>query len=98
MYRNRSLRKLATVDDAALLVVACEELHELGDLLHDLKYTGTKAWERSPVHGMELGWYYREILALANRRLVSGPTAALVSELGARVRQLHGIVYEGNPY
>jgi len=47
---------------------------------------------------MELGWYYREILALANRRLVSGPTAALVSELGARVRQLHGIVYEGNPY
>ena len=37
------LRKLATVDDAALLVVACEELHELGDLLHDLKYTGTKA-------------------------------------------------------
>jgi hypothetical protein len=36
------LRKLATVDDAALLVVACEELHELGDLLHDLKYTGTK--------------------------------------------------------
>jgi len=50
------------------------------------------------VHGMELGWYYREILALANRRLVSGPTAALVSELGARVRQLHGIVYEGNPY
>ena len=59
--------------------------------------TDTKAWERSPVHGMELGWYYREILALANRRLVSGPTAALVSELGARVRQLHGIVYEGNP-
>jgi hypothetical protein len=47
---------------------------------------------------MELGWYYREILALANRRLVSGPTAALVSELGARVRQLHGIVSEGNLY
>lgn len=47
---------------------------------------------------MELGWYYREIPALANRRLVSGPTAALVSELGARVRQLHRIVYEGNPY
>jgi hypothetical protein len=41
--REAYLRKLATVDDAALLVVACEELHELGDLLHDLKYTGTKA-------------------------------------------------------
>ena len=90
------LQKLTTLQNDALLVIACEELHEGTELLHDLRYFGPGAWKRFPVHGMDVFWYYRELLAVFHAQLRDERYRPLVSEFAGVLKALKAIVFEGN--
>lgn len=92
MTKQAYLDKVRALPEEKLLVVACEELHELLELTHDLKYLGVRVWERYPVHAMEIGWYFKELLAIFYQKLKE--KTALVSEFGRGVKALTDIVYE----
>lgn len=92
------LEKLASLDESALLVVACEELHEARELLHDLRYQGVSVWKRFPVPAIEIGWYFREILRVIHPRLKGPRARPLVSELATTVKGIMNITFEaGSP-
>lgn len=92
--RKAYLAKLREQRPEALLVVACEELHEVSELLADLRYGGFAVWKRYPVHSMQVFWYFREILAVVNSKLQGSKHRALLGELAARVAQLNAVVFE----
>jgi (p)ppGpp synthase/HD superfamily hydrolase len=92
------LGKVREIDEATLFVIACEELHDGSELLHDLKYQGPSVWKRYPVHGMEVFWYYRELLAIFSKRLAGDRYRPLVAEFGAMMKAMKGIVFEGAVY
>jgi len=88
------LGKLKSASEEALMIVACEELHDGGELLHDLHYGGHQVWKRFPVHAMEVTWYYKELLALFVSKLRGDRYRALLGEFGAMVRVLKDQVFE----
>jgi GTP pyrophosphokinase len=96
--RKAYLEKLKGLDEAVLLVTACEELHEIRELLHDLRYQGADGWGRFPVHSMEVFWYFRELLQIFHPRLKEPRHAALVSEFSSQVKSLKEIVFDGRSY
>lgn len=85
--RHAYLAKLGRADEDALLVVACEELHELSELVSDLRRLGPDTWQRYPVPASSVFWYFREILVLCNRLLTAERYRPLVSEYGTLLRQ-----------
>lgn len=90
------LDKVSTLTEEKLLLVGCEELHEIQELLHSLKYNGVKTWERYPVHGMEVTWYFRELFSILYKNLKSQPN--LVAEFSSFLKILKECVFEGeNP-
>jgi (p)ppGpp synthase/HD superfamily hydrolase len=89
------LAKVRSLDERTLLVVACEELHECGELLHDLRYEGASVWKRYPVHSMEVFWYFKELLAIFHTRL---KRPELISEFARAVAQLKGITLENKAF
>jgi GTP pyrophosphokinase len=93
--REAYLNKLKTLDEEALLVVGCEEFHELSELVSDLRYIGVDVWKRYPVPSMELGWYFREILSVLNRGIQRPVAKRLVSDFAAVLRVLQDAVFEG---
>jgi (p)ppGpp synthase/HD superfamily hydrolase len=88
--RKAYLEHLRGLDERTLLVVACEELHEVQDLLLDLRYRSALAWKRYAVHSMVVFWYFREVLGVMNARLKAPEHRACVSELATAVRSLQG--------
>jgi hypothetical protein len=89
------LEKLKKLKRDALFVIACEELHDGTELLFELRYRGVEVWKRYPVHGMEVFWYYRELLQIFLRQLNSEKDRSLVSEFGSFLKQMKDIVFEG---
>jgi (p)ppGpp synthase/HD superfamily hydrolase len=94
--RRAYLEKLKSLDEDALLVVACEELHDVSELLLDLRYRGVDGWKRFSAPAMTVGWYYRELLAVLYKQLAADRYRAIVGELGAQVRALNALVFDGN--
>lgn len=90
------LEKLQGLDESALLVVACEELHDGSELMQDLRYHGILTWKRYPVHAMDMTWYYRELLKIFMRRLRDDRHRGLVGEFAAFTRSLSERVFEGS--
>lgn len=90
------LAKLRGLNDPeALLVVACEELHEALELLHDIRHQGIAVWKRYPVHQMEVFWYFRELLSIFVSQLSALRFKTLVGDFGAAVKSLKEVVFEG---
>jgi hypothetical protein len=90
------LEKLRSLDERALLVVGAEELHEITDLLMELRQKPPAVvWARYPTHAMNMAWYYKEILSIVHARLKSDRARGLVAELALAVRQLAAQVFEG---
>ncbi len=88
------LNKVKTLSEEKLLLVGCEELHEIEELLYSLKYDGVKVWDRYPVHAMEITWYFREIFSILYENLKSKPN--LVAEFSRPLRILKDHVFEGH--
>jgi len=90
------ISKLQGLDSEALLVIGCEEFHELTELASELRSAPpVEVWKRRPAHPMNYGWYYKEILKVMTTRLASGHTRALVTEFALELRQLQERVFEG---
>jgi (p)ppGpp synthase/HD superfamily hydrolase len=89
------LAKLRELDEKILLVVACEELHEAQEILHDLRHEGATVWKRFPVHSMEVFWYFKELLSIFHARLGQKD---LVSEFARQVSQLKAISLENKAF
>src|SRR5262249_14919746 len=81
--RRAYLAKLDGLDETALFVIACEELHEVDELLLALRYLGVEGWKRYAAPAMTVTWYYRELLALLYKKLSADRYRALVGEIGA---------------
>jgi (p)ppGpp synthase/HD superfamily hydrolase len=92
--RKAYLEKLATLDEAALFVIACEELHEISDLMIDQRFKGPAAWKRFAAPAMSVFWYFRELLQVLYKKLSAERYRPLVAEFGGQVKEMSGIVFE----
>lgn len=90
------IAKLRALGAEALLVIGCEEFHELTELASELRASPpAEVWKRRPAHPMNYGWYYKEILKVITPKLASGPARGLVMEYALELRQLQERVFEG---
>lgn len=93
LVKKAYLAKVETLAERELLVVLCEELHELNELVTDLKNEGHGVWKRYPVPDRDITWYFRKITEIAYKRRPH--TDTLVLELGRLTRALVQFVHEG---
>jgi HD domain len=81
------LRHLADADEDALLVSACDKVHNAGSIVADLRAEGDAVWQRFTVKDPRLQlWYYASVKEILMRRLPGPLTAKLgriVDELSA---------------
>ena len=89
------LEKVRGLDEDCLLMIACEELHEGSELLHDLRYQGIAVWKNYPVHSMEVFWYFRELLQIFNQKLRGDRYREVLGQFASVVRSLKQIIFEG---
>jgi len=88
--KERYLRHLATDADVdALLVSACDKVHNARSILADLRTEGDIVWARFTVSDPRAQlWYYTSVLAILKRRL----PGQLTNELGDIVTALEAQV------
>jgi len=86
--REAYLGKLEAFGARELLTVLCEELHELGELLQDLRYEGPAVWKRFATQPLEVFWYFREVLALGYRKLDREKHRVLLGEMARMLSEL----------
>ena len=83
------LRNLAGADEDALLVSACDKVHNAGSILADLREEGDTVWDRFTVKDPHVQlWYYASVRDILVRRL-PGP---LTDELARIVDELNSLV------
>jgi (p)ppGpp synthase/HD superfamily hydrolase len=70
---------LAETHDDALLVSACDKLHNLTCILDDVREIGDKVFDRFTASKAETLWYYGELVALLVRRSPDALSKALFS-------------------
>lgn len=91
--KRNYLAKVNSLPEPALLVILCEELHELTELVGDLKNRGHSTWKRYPVPDRDIAWYFRKIIEIAyQKRPTPDP---LTLDLARLTRQLVQFVHEG---
>ena len=82
------LRHLANAEEDALLVSACDKVHNAGSIVADLRAEGDAVWQRFTVKDPRLQlWYYAGVTEILMRRL-PGP---LTAELGRIVEELSAL-------
>lgn len=91
--RKHYLEKIRTLPLESLLVVLCEELHELTELITDLRNDGHATWKRYPVPDRDITWYYRKLTEIAYKQFATDH--AITRDLGRLTRQLVQFVHEG---
>jgi (p)ppGpp synthase/HD superfamily hydrolase len=88
--KERYLHHLAhDADEDALLVSACDKVHNAGSILADLRTDGDQVWQRFTVPDPhEQLWYYSSVTTILQRRLPGPLTeelARLVEKIGAHI-------------
>ncbi|MFM2006168.1 MAG: hypothetical protein RLZZ09_1823 [Pseudomonadota bacterium] len=76
------LAHLAETPDDALLVSACDKLHNAESILLDLTETGPSVFDRFSASPEETVWYYRELSRIFTARKVA-PAPALARTVAA---------------
>jgi (p)ppGpp synthase/HD superfamily hydrolase len=76
------LAQLAQEPDDALLVSACDKLHNLESILLDLTETGPGVFDRFTASRHETLWYYHELTRIFTLRNIA-PAAAIARTLAA---------------
>jgi (p)ppGpp synthase/HD superfamily hydrolase len=84
LRKTRHLEHLARVDARSALVAGCDKLHNLRELLRDLRAEGARTFERFNAGAGEQLWYFEG----AHSALAAKLPAALSAELGAAVADL----------
>lgn len=92
------LTRLKETERQAVFIVACAELQALDDLMDALReQPAIKVWANYPTPRHNLGWYFREILAILQLRWKTETTpqeAALLATYAARVRIFLQVAFE----
>ncbi|MFZ4714054.1 MAG: HD domain-containing protein [Bacteriovoracaceae bacterium] len=86
--KSHYLAKIRQVDVRALLVIACEELHDCRSLNLEVRMHGQEIWERYPVDPSQVMWYYQELLKIFRSKLQGNP---LVEEFAQAVADLRSL-------
>ena len=81
------LARLAEEPDDALLVSACDKLHNLESILLDLTETGPGVFSRFTASQNETLWYYRELQRVFTQRRIA-PAPAIARTLTAILERL----------
>jgi (p)ppGpp synthase/HD superfamily hydrolase len=95
--RQAYLVKLSQQTTEALLVVACEELHEITELLNDFRRHGAAVWQRYPVSAGIVYWYFRELLILFRYHLTGEKFEPIIADYAQAVRRFKDSLFEGRP-
>jgi (p)ppGpp synthase/HD superfamily hydrolase len=66
--KERYLKRLATASRGALLVAACDKLHNAEAIASDLTSEGARVWKRFSAPPSSQLWYYRSALEIFQRR------------------------------
>jgi (p)ppGpp synthase/HD superfamily hydrolase len=93
-WRERKEAYLAHLADApasALLVSACDKLHNARAILADYREIGDALWNRFNASREATLWYYRELVSVFTRRR-DERTGRLVAELGRVVDELDALI------
>lgn len=83
------LRKVMNSVSKIKLIIACEELHDLKEVVNDCKYHPETVWKRYPVSGREVLWYYQSLREIMNTADIS---QALKKEFDLSVRALESLL------
>lgn len=87
--RAAYIAKVEKLSFEALLVIACEELHEIKELVHDLKHSGKDAWARSDAKPEELIWYFESLNDVFQKKLNrTAVVAYLIAEFSDELHAL----------
>lgn len=90
-WRERKLHhleRLATADASVRLVTACDKLHNLQNLLRDLRHRGPGIWVHFKSRPEDQLWYYQSVL----KALGSQDDSPLLLDLAAAVEALRSFV------
>lgn len=87
--KERYLDQLRHAESASLLVAACDKLHNLGDLVRDLRHEGPATLDRFNAGAVEQTWYF-ETLASLFRPLVPRGLTREIDDLLEEFRRLCG--------
>jgi (p)ppGpp synthase/HD superfamily hydrolase len=82
------LAKIRHVSPRALLVIACEELHDSRCLNYEVRQFGDEVWARYPVEKNQVIWYYQELLKIFRNKLIGNP---LIDEFAQAVADLKSL-------
>jgi (p)ppGpp synthase/HD superfamily hydrolase len=82
------LAKIRHLSSRALLVIACEELHDCRSLNYEVRQFGDEVWTRYPVEKDQVIWYYQELLKLFRTKLIGNP---LIDEFVQAVADLKSL-------
>jgi (p)ppGpp synthase/HD superfamily hydrolase len=91
--KQRYLEKLQSADARTRLVAACDKLHNLRALIHDLHEVGLQTMERFSASPEQTLWYYREVRSVLGAELPPG----LLAELDALLGQLCDFATQASP-
>ena len=67
--RKAHIKHLREADDAVMLVIAADKLHNLTSILNDLRSLGDDLWSRFNAGPEDQMWYYQSIINVLDRRL-----------------------------
>jgi len=82
------LHKMSELPSDVLLVIACEELHELSEWVIDYSVNGSAMFSRfQKANRMEWFWYYKECLRIFMKGLTEDSHRALLTEYAARLKR-----------
>ena len=99
--RKAYIAQVKKLPDAAKLLVLCEELHEISELLRSLSHlTQPEVWKRYPVPAMNVAWYFKEIFVAIHsawREDKDPARRALLSDYAKLLVELNQIVFESGP-
>jgi (p)ppGpp synthase/HD superfamily hydrolase len=83
-WRDRKLshlRRMAELDDRALLIIAADKVNSLQAIMDDFVRFGPELFDRSVRSSADLLWNYRQVVAVIAARLGERPVARRLSGL-----------------
>ncbi len=83
--REAYVNHLRRLTGETILVVACEELHDGRELVHDLRYRGSSVWKRYRETPAEIVSYYKELRKVIEAKVFQ---RGLIAEFGTMVEAL----------
>lgn len=87
--REAYVNQLRRLTGESILVIACEELHDGRELVHDLRYRGSSVWKRYSETPAQIVAYYRELKKVVEAKIFQ---RGLIAEFELMVLSLENLL------